>query len=102
MVAATQLTFAQTTSQQSYAPARLLTALRRLAHDLISLGQRRLLLRNIGADAGQRLQQFGLLVGRQADQFATGVGPDLGRRAVDIVGALLKTGDGAGGVLLDD
>src|ERR1700733_6435424 len=96
MVAATQL------SLRLHATPRLLTALRGVAYDLISLGQRRLLLGNIGADAGQRLQQFRLLVGRQVDKFAAGVGPDLRRGIVDRDGTLLETRDGAGGVLLDD
>jgi hypothetical protein len=45
-------------------------ALSRCRHGLVRGGQRRVFRRHIGADTGEGLEHFGLLIGRQADQLA--------------------------------
>src|SRR5271166_6842413 len=66
-------------------PTRLLVALCRLEHELHRLVQIRIILRQILADAGDLRQHGGLLRGRQADQHAALVFPDIALLGKELV-----------------
>ena len=80
----------------------LLRSLRRRGHDLIGLVEQRLGLGDVGADARKRLHHLRLLVGRQADQFAAGIGPAFARLVDDVVRDRTDRGLLLGGVVIDE